>query len=101
LQEHPGGATIILRYGGKDATDVYEPIHPPDALDRYIPKDKHLGSLESDAARLLSDERSAREKTKDEIRVEEAHKRKPPLSRILSLADMEVSMGAPFISFSY
>ncbi|KAJ2928820.1 hypothetical protein H1R20_g8280, partial [Candolleomyces eurysporus] len=48
-----------------------------------------MGTLQSAAARLLSDEREARKKTKDEIRVEQAHSKKPPLSRILSLADME------------
>ncbi|RXW24770.1 hypothetical protein EST38_g1072 [Candolleomyces aberdarensis] len=48
-----------------------------------------MGSLQSAAARLLSDERNARKKTKDELRVEQAHSKKPPLSRILSLADME------------
>ena len=28
LDEHPGGAAIILKYGGKDATEEYDPIHP-------------------------------------------------------------------------
>ena len=33
-EEHPGGKNIILRWAGKDATETYEPIHPPDTLDK-------------------------------------------------------------------
>lgn len=32
LPEHPGGPKVILKYAGKDATEEYEPIHPPDTL---------------------------------------------------------------------
>ncbi|KAG2023335.1 cytochrome b2 [Coprinopsis cinerea AmutBmut pab1-1] len=62
---------------------------PPDALDKHLSPSQHLGNVEADAAQALEEERQSRRKTKDEIRTEEAHKRKPPLSRILSLADME------------
>ncbi|TFK41027.1 FMN-dependent dehydrogenase-domain-containing protein [Crucibulum laeve] len=89
LPEHPGGAHIILKYAGRDATLAYEPIHPPDALKKYIPSSKHLGPLESHAAETINQANELREKTKDELRVEEAYKSRPPLSRILSLADME------------
>ncbi|KIM48073.1 hypothetical protein M413DRAFT_439780 [Hebeloma cylindrosporum] len=89
LQEHPGGAEVILKYAGRDATWVYEPIHPPDALEKNLPPSKHLGPLGLDSARLLDEERQNAKKTKDEIRVEEARRRLPPLSRILSLSDME------------
>ena len=34
-EEHPGGKSIILKWAGKDATETYEPIHPPDTLDKY------------------------------------------------------------------
>ncbi|KAF8898601.1 FMN-dependent dehydrogenase-domain-containing protein [Infundibulicybe gibba] len=88
LSEHPGGAQIILKYAGRDATPAYEPIHPPDALDRNLPLSKHLGPLSSDAALVTAHNIHSRQKTKDELRVEQAHARRPPLSRILSLADM-------------
>ncbi|KAF6766328.1 cytochrome b2 [Ephemerocybe angulata] len=89
LPEHPGGAAIILRYAGQDATEVYDQIHAPDALEKFLPASKHLGPVETEAAARLSHERNTRKKTKDEVRVEEAHKKKPPLSRVLSLAAME------------
>ncbi|KAG5654775.1 hypothetical protein H0H81_003783 [Sphagnurus paluster] len=89
LNEHPGGSSIILKYAGRDATRAYTPIHPPDALEKNLPAEKHLGPLDSDAARLVRQAQENRKKTKDELRVEDAQKRRPPLSRILSLADME------------
>lgn len=27
---------VILKWAGKDATEVYEPIHPPDTLDKSV-----------------------------------------------------------------
>ncbi|KIK06860.1 hypothetical protein K443DRAFT_129445 [Laccaria amethystina LaAM-08-1] len=89
LSEHPGGAKIILKYAGKDATAAYEPIHPPDALEKHLLPSQNLGPLDSTAASKVIEQQHMRKKTKDELRVEEALKRKPPLSRILSLMDME------------
>ncbi|WOO80654.1 Cytochrome b2, mitochondrial [Vanrija pseudolonga] len=45
LDEHPGGADIILRYAGKDATEEYEPIHPPSAIKENLEPGKHIGQL--------------------------------------------------------
>ncbi|KAJ7170015.1 FMN-dependent dehydrogenase-domain-containing protein [Mycena filopes] len=89
LQEHPGGAKIILKYAGRDATSAYEPIHPPDALQKNLPPSKHLGPLSAAAAQSVSDDQQNRKKTKDELRVEDALSQRPPLVRIMSLADME------------
>ena len=92
VQEHPGGSKIILKYAGKDATDAYEPIHPPDALERYLPKEKHLGDIDSAAADKLQAQRDSREKTEDELRVEREQAAKPPLNRVLDLQEMEVRL---------
>ncbi|KAK3391063.1 FMN-dependent dehydrogenase-domain-containing protein [Podospora didyma] len=46
LPEHPGGQKIILKYAGKDATEEFEPIHPPDTLEKYLDKSKHLGAVD-------------------------------------------------------
>ncbi|KAI0932367.1 hypothetical protein AcW1_000485 [Taiwanofungus camphoratus] len=89
LPEHPGGAKIILKYAGRDATAAYEPIHPPDALDKNLPPQKHLGEITRAGATVLKQEVESRRKTQDEIRVEEAKARKPPVSRIMSVLEME------------
>ncbi|KAJ6554423.1 FMN-dependent dehydrogenase-domain-containing protein [Mycena capillaripes] len=89
LQEHPGGAKIILQYAGLDATSVYEPIHPRDALQKNLPSSKHLGPLSAGAAQSVAHDQENRKKTKDELRVEQAQLQRPPLGRIMSLSDME------------
>jgi L-lactate dehydrogenase (cytochrome) len=92
LTNHPGGSTIILKYAGRDATKAYEPIHPPDALDKNLPANKHLGALATADAAQIIEQASNQKKTKDELRMERAQQNKPPLGRILSLDELEVSI---------
>jgi L-lactate dehydrogenase (cytochrome) len=96
LQLHPGGKQIILKYAGKDATAAYKPIHPDDALEKNLAKEKHLGSVDANAIGEMQKADANREKALDELRMEQARLNKPPLKRILTLQDMEVRFGAPF-----
>ena len=32
LKDHPGGELAILTFGGKDATEEFNMIHPPDVI---------------------------------------------------------------------
>ncbi|KAE9579275.1 hypothetical protein CGMCC3_g4805 [Colletotrichum fructicola] len=45
LDDHPGGAGVILRYAGKDATEEYEPIHAEGTIETHLPRDKRLGPV--------------------------------------------------------
>jgi L-lactate dehydrogenase (cytochrome) len=36
------------KYAGKDATEEYEPIHPPDAITDNLDPSKHLGTIKPD-----------------------------------------------------
>merc|ERR1719487_3032553 len=45
LKDHPGGELAILTFAGKDATEEFNMIHPPDVIDKYLPKDKVLGMV--------------------------------------------------------
>ncbi|KAK7434592.1 hypothetical protein VKT23_020128 [Stygiomarasmius scandens] len=89
LGRHPGGSSIILKYAGRDATSAYEPIHPSDALEKNLPPSCHLGPVDSSSAETLASKSKEKAKTKDEKRVEEALKKRPPLERMLSLKDLE------------
>ena len=93
LQLHPGGKQIVLKYAGKDATAVFHSIHPKDALENNLPKEKHMGVVDADATREILEMNTNRKKTKDQLRVEQAIRNKPPLGRILTLQDMEVRLG--------
>ena len=80
-----------MKYAGKDATSAYEPIHPPDALEKNLPAEKHLGDLDNDSIVELQIARGSRQKTADEERIERAQATKPSISKILNLYEMEVS----------
>merc|ERR1712137_1478915 len=37
LSQHPGGELAILTFAGKDATEAFNMIHPPDVIPKYAP----------------------------------------------------------------
>ena len=84
LPEHPGGPKIILKYAGKDATEEYAPIHPPDTLDKFLPKDKHLGAVNMDTV-----EQEVKEETPEEKERQERIKNMPQLEACYNLMDFE------------
>ena len=84
LPEHPGGPRIILKYAGKDATGEYEPIHPPDTLDKYLDKSKHLGEVD-----MKTVEKEVKEEDPDEEERQERIKRMPVLEQCYNLMDFE------------
>ncbi|KAH9845274.1 Cytochrome b2, mitochondrial [Teratosphaeria destructans] len=47
LPDHPGGSKIILKLSGQDATEEYDPIHPPGTLEQSLPAEAKLGSIDS------------------------------------------------------
>merc|ERR1719321_1290558 len=44
LKDHPGGALAILTFAGKDATEEFNMIHPPDVIGKYAP-DARIGVI--------------------------------------------------------
>merc|ERR1719316_2246875 len=44
LKEHPGGELAILTFAGKDASEEFDMIHPPDVIGKYAP-DAVIGQL--------------------------------------------------------
>ena len=79
-----GGPNIILKYAGKDATETYEPIHPPDTLDKYLDKSKHLGEVD-----MSTVEKEQEEEDPDEHERQERIKRMPILEQCYNLMDFE------------
>ena len=83
-EEHPGGNNIILKFAGKDATETYDPIHPPDTLDKFLEKDKHLGEVDMETI-----EQEQVEEDPDEQERQERIKRMPILEQCYNLMDFE------------
>ncbi|KAI1359070.1 FMN-dependent dehydrogenase-domain-containing protein [Xylaria arbuscula] len=46
LDEHPGGAAVLLKQGGTDATAEFRKIHSPDIL-KYLPPNACLGAIDA------------------------------------------------------
>jgi len=85
LPEHPGGPAIILKYAGKDATEAYDPIHPPGTIEQYLPKEKHLGPVDPATIVVVKKEITPEEKEREELK-----KNLPGLDQCLSLYDFEI-----------
>ncbi|KAF9893441.1 Cytochrome b5 domain-containing protein 1 [Aspergillus nanangensis] len=95
-----GGSHIILKYAGRDATKAFEPIHPNDVLQRYIPAELNLGPVE--------ESNTSRNSTSDTI--QPTKKRdgrntspKPKLRSIINMRDFEraASQLLPARSFAF
>ncbi|KAI5917730.1 FMN-dependent dehydrogenase [Camillea tinctor] len=84
LPEHPGGMKIILKYAGKDATAEFEPIHPPDTLDKYLDKSKHLGVVDMSTVSKVEEEEDP-----EEAERQKRIANKPLLSQCYNLLDFE------------
>jgi hypothetical protein len=54
LKDHPGGELAILTFAGKDATEEFNMIHPPDVIGKYAP-DAVIGVLGAGGAAGASD----------------------------------------------
>ncbi|KAH3908473.1 hypothetical protein HBH56_175510 [Parastagonospora nodorum] len=55
IPEHPGGSKVILQLAGSDATDEYDPIHPPGILEENLKPEDKLGTI--NAASLPKEEK--------------------------------------------
>lgn len=81
VPEHPGGAKIILQLAGQDATEEYDPIHPPGILEETLAPECKLGTF--DASSLPAVEKSP----VDENKVDE--EAIMPLDHCLNMDDIE------------
>lgn len=79
MSSHPGGAKIILKLAGKDATEEYDPIHPPGILEEELKPEACLGTV--DASTLPKEEPSAKPS--------EPVQGPPPMEALLNLDEIE------------
>jgi L-lactate dehydrogenase (cytochrome) len=84
LPEHPGGPKIILKYAGKSASEEFDPIHPPDTLDKYLDKSLHLGEVDMSTVK-----EEQKEHDPDEEGRQQRIKNMPILEQCFNLVDFE------------
>ncbi|CAI6095581.1 unnamed protein product [Clonostachys chloroleuca] len=82
LPEHPGGSKIILSLAGKDATEEYDPVHPPGTLEENLHPSAKLGQVNPDSLAKVQEANVAQE-------VEKSVQGPPPLETLLNLDELE------------
>lgn len=84
LPEHPGGPRVITKYAGKDATAEFDPIHPPDTLEKYLDTKHHLGEVD-----MQTVVQEASETDEEEVARQQRIKEMPTLDQCFNLLDFE------------
>lgn len=85
LDSHPGGANVILRCAGKDATDDFDSVHSPEVLTEALPKIALQGQISPDE--LNRPEQNNTDSSSDTT--DSSSKGPPPLQALLNLHDFE------------
>ncbi|PCG94528.1 Aldolase-type TIM barrel [Penicillium occitanis (nom. inval.)] len=87
LEEHPGGAAIILKYAGADATQAYDEVHAPGIIHETLVGEHYKGQIDPlDTPKI---EEQVKTTTGEQVKVTEKSEI-PHLSTLLSVADFEV-----------
>ena len=81
LPHHPGGSKIVLQLAGTNATEAYDPVHPPGTLENNLSPSQILGEIDLDTL-----PKPAATEEKSHVKSEEAS---PPLDHLLNLDDIE------------
>ncbi len=45
-KRHPGGSALIVSNAGKDVTELFKPLHPPDALANNLGPENYKGRID-------------------------------------------------------
>ncbi|XXG93869.1 hypothetical protein Hte_000118 [Hypoxylon texense] len=83
LPSHPGGSKIILQLAGRDATEEYDPIHPPGTLEENLKPGAKLGRIDPQTLVQTGKAATAKEEKKD------ADEGPPSLESLLNLDEIE------------
>lgn len=89
LSQHPGGSRAILQLAGRDATEEFDPVHPPGTLEEYLKPENKLGTVDPvSLERLKSKSRPAQQKGGAAPAPREKPA-PPPLHTLLNLDEIE------------
>jgi L-lactate dehydrogenase (cytochrome) len=80
LEQHPGGANLILKLAGKDASDEYDLFHNPDLVRETLGPYARKGTIDTSTIPPKLDKKPDPE---SEV------KNSPPLSSMISVNDFE------------
>ena len=81
LTSHPGGSKIILKLAGRDATEEYDPVHPPGTLEENLKPEAKLGQVNPETLPKPESTAASAQPHNDDYR--------PPLESLLNLDEIE------------
>ncbi|KAI1504349.1 FMN-dependent dehydrogenase-domain-containing protein [Biscogniauxia marginata] len=81
LPEHPGGSKIIMKLAGRDATEEYDPIHPPGTLEENLKPEAKLGRIDPQTL-TQTDDAAAKDQKKEA-------EGPPPMESLLNINEIE------------
>ncbi|KAI1811261.1 FMN-dependent dehydrogenase [Poronia punctata] len=81
LPSHPGGSSVIMQLAGRDATEEYDPVHPPGTLEENLKPEAKLGRVDP-ATLVPSKPVTTEEGGKEEEEI-------PSLESLLNLDEIE------------
>lgn len=87
MNQHPGGSKIILQLAGRDATEEYDPVHPPGTLEDNLKPEAKLGTI--DAAGLATLKSKTQQKATPTSTPDGQKAPPPPLHTLLNLDEIE------------
>lgn len=86
IPDHPGGASVLIKFAGRDGTKVFDQAHPKDTLEKYAKPEWFMGDLDdSTVPKELKEAAAMKEKEEQERRANV-----PPIGQCLNLRDFEL-----------
>ncbi|KAK7752732.1 hypothetical protein SLS62_005284 [Diatrype stigma] len=85
IPSHPGGSKVILQLAGRDATEEYDPIHPPGTLEESLKPEAKLGRVDPQTL-VQTSKPAAKDERKPESGEDEGP---PPMESLLNLDEIE------------
>ncbi|KAM7219377.1 L-lactate ferricytochrome c oxidoreductase [Rhypophila decipiens] len=89
LPSHPGGSKIILQLAGRDATEEYDPVHPPGTLEENLKPEAKLGEIDPESLAKLRAKEAASSKASSQSGQGGKKPPPPPLHTLLNLDEIE------------
>lgn len=80
-ESHPGGSSPIYRAAGRDATAIFQPIHPPGTIEDGLDPEAMIGLVDPATLPKMVDKKK---EDGEQIRID--------LAEIIGLPDFDVSL---------
>lgn len=89
LPSHPGGAGQVLQYAGRDATMVFDTIHPKGTIEENLKPETKIGTVDVEALEKFYEHTAGSKAADKENQARKNAPATPPLHHLLNLDEIE------------